>query len=216
MPTAAVLTEPSFQTGGRDAVVGGGLRRRLRSATADAHARLDEQVRALDLRHLSDYRRFLEASAAALLPLEAALIEAGVQRIFSDWTLRSRRRAILHDLACVGGVARPLAVPRPLDFDGVLGTMYVLEGSRLGAQVLLQAVAGSSDAAVTAATAYLRHGAGRHLWQSFLALLERHAEILRHETGAVNAARRAFDLFVDAIARTSRPSAQPGDRSVRP
>jgi hypothetical protein len=49
--------------------------------------------------------------------------------------------------------------------------MYVLEGSRLGAQVLLQAVAGSSDAAVTAATAYLRHGAGRHLWQSFLALL---------------------------------------------
>jgi hypothetical protein len=146
----------------------------------------------------------------------SALIEAGVQRIFSDWTLRSRRRAILHDLACVGGVARPLAVPRPLDFDGVLGTMYVLEGSRLGAQVLLQAVAGSSDAAVTAATAYLRHGAGRHLWQSFLALLERHAEILRHETGAVNAARRAFDLFVDAIARTSRPSAQPGDRSARP
>jgi heme oxygenase len=215
MPTAAVLTEPSFQTGERDAVVADGLRHRLRTATAEAHAGLDEQIRALDLCTRPDYRRFLEASAAALLPLEAALIEAGVTRIFPDWELRSRRRAMLRDLARVGGAARPLAVPARLDFDGVLGTMYVLEGSRLGAKVLLKAVAQSSDAALTEATAYLRHGAGQHLWQSFLVLLERHAEALSDETGAVNAARRAFDLFTEAIARTSRPSAPPGDRSAR-
>jgi heme oxygenase len=201
MPTAAVLSESSVHTRRRDDLAGIGLRQRLRSATAAAHARLDERLRELDMRRLADYRRFLEASAAALLPLEAALIAAGVQRIFPDWALRSRRGAILHDLARVGGAARPLVVSGPLDLDGVLGTMYVLEGSRLGAKVLLQTVAGSSDATVTAATAYLRHGAGRHLWQSFLALLERHAETLNDDAGAVNAARRAFDLFAEAIAR---------------
>jgi len=215
MPTAAVLTDSSIHAGGRDGVTAVGLRHRLRTATADAHARLDEQVRALDLRRLPDYRRFLEASAAALLPLEGSLIEAGVARIFPDWALRSRRHAILHDLARVGGVARPLAVPWRLHFDGVLGTMYVLEGSRLGAQVLLRSIARSSDAVVTQATAYLRHGAGRHLWQSFLALLERHAETLRDDAGAVSAARRTFDLFAEAIARASPSSAQSDDRSGR-
>jgi len=216
MPTAAVLTDSSIHAGGRDGVTAIGLRHRLRTATAEAHARLDEQVRALDLRRLPDYHRFLEASAAALLPLEAALIEAGVQRIFPDWALRSRRRAILHDLARVGGVACPLAVRARLDFDGVLGTMYVLEGSRLGAQVLLKSVALSSDAVVTQATAYLSHGAGRHLWQSFLALLERHAETMSGDMGAVDGARRAFDLFAEAIARASLPAARPHDRSGRP
>src|SRR5262245_17008279 len=213
MPTAAVLSESTIRTGGRDGVTAVGLRHRLRTATADAHARLDEQVRALDLRRLPDYRRFLEASAAALLPLEGSLIEAGVARIFPDWALRSRRRAILHDLARVGGVASPLAVRARLDFDGMLGTMYVLEGSRLGAQVLLKSVVRSSDAAVTQATAYLSHGAGRHLWQGFLALLERHSETLSDDAGAVDGACRAFDLFAAAIAGTSPLSAQSDDRS---
>ena len=91
MPIAAVLSESSVRTAGRDDLAAVGLRARLRSATSDAHARLDEQIRALDLRGLPDYRRFLEASAAALLPLEESLIEAGVSRISPDWALRSRR-----------------------------------------------------------------------------------------------------------------------------
>jgi len=215
MPTAAVLTDSSIHAGGRDRVTAIGLRHRLRTATAEAHARLDEQVRALDLRGLPEYRRFLEASTAALLPLERSLIEAGVARIFPDWALRSRRHAILHDLARVDGVAHPLAAPPRLDFAGVLGTMYVLEGSRLGAQVLLKSVARSSDAVVTQATAYLSHGAGRHLWQSFLALLERHAGTLSDDAGAVDGARRAFGLFAQAIARMSFQAAQSDDRSGR-
>ena len=93
--------------------------------------------------------------------------------------------------------------------------MYVLEGSRLGAQVLLKSVARSSDAAVAQATAYLSHGAGRHLWQSFLALLERHAETMSDDMGPVDGARRAFDLFAEAIARTSPSFAQFDDRAGR-
>src|SRR5262249_5443972 len=138
---------------------------------------------------------FLEAIAAALLPLEAALVRADVGRFFPDWKLRSRSRVIVDDLGCVGGAVRPFTVPDRFGFDDVLGTMYVLEGSRLGARALARVVATSADPVVVAATAYLRHGAGLQLWPSFLPVLERHGADLRDDAGAVAAARRAFELF---------------------
>ena len=172
-----------------------GLRQRLRGATAEAHARLDSRFNAVDLASLSGYRQFLEANAAALLPLESALIDSGVSRIFNDWPARSRRHAILDDLADVDGEALPLLVPELLDFGAVLGTMYVLEGSRFGAKFLLKTVAGSPDPQVAGATAYLRHGEGQRLWPSFLAALETHAAALDSDESAIRGARQAFELF---------------------
>jgi heme oxygenase (biliverdin-IX-beta and delta-forming) len=115
-------------------------------------------ARALTFR--PDYRWFLEANAAALLPLEEALAEAGVKRLFHDWELRCRSNAILQDLARVGGTARPLQLDYQLNDDAIIGAMYVLEGSRLGAKVLVKRVTQSADAAVAQATAYLSHGRG--------------------------------------------------------
>jgi heme oxygenase (biliverdin-IX-beta and delta-forming) len=207
MPTAVAPSELSTNPA-RACPPAVGLRDRLRSATAAAHARLDAQLGAHSLQDLAGYRRFLEANAAALLPLENALVAAGVAQIFPDWELRSRRRAILDDLVRVDGKARPLPAPAPLDLGGMLGTMYVLEGSRLGAKVLLRAIAQSADPVVTNATAYLRHGAGRQLWPSFLAVLEHHAATLPGEASAVDGALTAFDWFADAAARIGRPGAQ--------
>lgn len=182
------------------------FRHRLRHATAEAHARLDAQLGELDLRDRDDYRRFLEANAAALLPLEDALVASRVADYFPDWEQRSRRTAILDDLARVGGAADPLPAPTPpLDAAGVLGTMYVLEGSRLGAKVLLRDVERSPDPIVAEATDYLRHGSEERLWQSFLAQLERHGAALPNETAAADGAARAFDLFARATARMCDP-----------
>jgi heme oxygenase len=64
------------------------LRARLREACTASHRELDERLGALDLRLLHDYRTFLEISAAALLPLEAALVSAHVERMFPDWDRR--------------------------------------------------------------------------------------------------------------------------------
>jgi heme oxygenase len=183
-----------------------GLRAGLRVATADAHARLDALLSDLDLRERAAYRIFLEASAAALLPLEDALAAAGVARLFPDWNERRRGSALRDDLARVGGEARPLALAATLDRDAVLGAMYVLEGSRLGGQILLRQAAASPDPVVAGATAYLRHGAGRHLWPSFLAALERHGEGLADSAGAVAGARLAFAHFTQGVlaARSAR------------
>ncbi len=181
-----------------------GLRLCLRSVTAEAHARLDARLGSLDLTGLSGYRRFLEINAAGLIPLEAALTAAGVARLFPDWPMRSREAAILDDLARIGGRADPLPVPGPLDFGGMLGTMYVLEGSRLGARVLLNTVKHSHDTNVLHATAFLRHGAGQHFWPSFLAILDGHPAA-DHAAAAVDGALRAFGLFERAAARALAP-----------
>jgi heme oxygenase len=179
----------------------GGLRHRLREATAAAHHDLDAQFAAFDLTARSGYRRFLEASAAALLPLEAALERAGVTRLFFDWPERARRDAITADLARLGGIVRPMDEVGPLSRNAVLGIMYVLEGSRLGARYLLRTIAASADPGIAEARAYLGHGAGRPFWPSFLARLEREPLTGEDEAEAIAGARQAFAMFAEAAAR---------------
>jgi heme oxygenase len=81
--------------------------------------------------------------------------------------------------------------------------MYVLEGSRLGAQILLKRVAQSTDLVVATTTGYLGHGAGQHLWRSFLVMLERHGATLKRtlssEKDVISGAHQAFALFAQAV-----------------
>ena len=178
-----------------------GLRDTLKQATATAHRDLDAQFAGFDLSSRRGYRRFLEASAAALLPLEAALERAGVISLFADWPRRTRRAAITADVARLDGTIRPLEDASALNRNGVLGTMYVLEGSRLGARYLLRMIAQSADPLIVEARAYLGHGTGQPLWTSFLARLEREALSGDAETEAIAGARQAFAMFAEAAAR---------------
>jgi heme oxygenase len=173
------------------------LRHRLREATSADHARLDATLSALDLQSRDGYRVFLEINAAALWPLEEALVRSGVTRLFPDWHRRSRRAALMRDLRQLDGAIRPLPDPARMDEAAIFGTLYVLEGSRLGARFLVRSVAASPDPLVAATTAYLRHGEGEGLWPAFLTLLEQHAP--DHDR-AVAAAKRAFALFAEAAA----------------
>jgi heme oxygenase (biliverdin-IX-beta and delta-forming) len=181
--------------------VGGDLRIRLKDATADAHRQLDRSLMAFDLKTVAGYRRFLEASAGALLPLEAALMESGVDDIVEDWPNRSRTDAILEDLAQPDGKLCLMPVPAAFSRSALLGTIYVLEGSRLGARFLLKIVMRSADPAVAHATAYLSHGAGQPLWETYLALLAEEAPRL-DEDEVIAGAHAAFGLFSIAAAST--------------
>lgn len=175
-----------------------GLRERLKDATEAAHRDLDAQLTSFDLTSLSGYRRFLQASAGALLPLERALVEAGVERMFADWPERRRSAALAADLDRLG-IDVQIEVPvRRLTRGGVFGVMYVLEGSRLGAKFLLKTVADAADPRIGEATAYLNHGAGRRLWQSFLAKLEAEDAC---DDEAIEAAGAAFAAFEKAADR---------------
>jgi heme oxygenase (biliverdin-IX-beta and delta-forming) len=196
MPEVAIPTTTPVKARTRSAQAPG-VRGLLKQATAAAHARLDEALTADDLLTLPGYRRFLESNAAAVLPLEQALCRAGVARILPDWEQRSCGAAIIADIAVVGGSVRE---PPPVHLagdDAVLGTLYVLEGSRLGARYLLRHVEASLDPLVRQATGYLSHGAGKQFWPSFVKILELRGHSV-DTTAMVMAARRAFALFHDA------------------
>lgn len=197
MPDIAVPTPPNVDFS-RSPRPRPPLRTLLRDATATEHARLDAKLGALDLCEAAGYRRFLEINAAALLPLEQSLLRAGVRDVLPDWDDRARSEAILHDLTRLGGTPRLLEAPVLTDRSAVLGTLYVLEGSRLGAAYLLRAVRQCSDPVISGHTAFLGHGAGRPLWPGFLAILERHADELADDADLVAPARRAFALFEQA------------------
>jgi heme oxygenase len=174
------------------------LRNILRDATAADHARLDARLGALDLCTMAGYRRFLEINAAAVLPLEQSLLAAGVRELLPDWDDRSRTGALLADLARLRGVPRRLDAPDLPDRFAMLGTLYVLEGSRLGAAYLLSTVRQCGDPSVSRNTAFLGHGAGHPFWPEYLTILERHAGELLDQDDLVDPARRAFDLFAQA------------------
>jgi heme oxygenase len=183
----------------------GTVRALLRRSTADQHAELDAKVSALLSGHEADYILFLHASAAALVPLENALEAAGVASILPDWDARTRRRALICDLADFGGAAQTtLCIPAIETEAFCFGVLYVLEGSRLGATLLARRISERPDHRVRTAMRYLNHGAGQRLWPTFLKRLERAQSVRNAPHDAISGARSAFAIFSLAYSKTSQ------------
>jgi heme oxygenase len=164
----------------------------LKLSTRDLHGPLDAAAGVMRLETYPGYGDFLAAHAAALIPLEAALEKGGVERLLPDWRLRRRSGALARDLADLSLSCESLAAPTFRSQAGLLGAVYVLEGSRLDARAVLCRL--NPDSPVR----YLSHGEGMKFWPSFLAVLERNAEVRRAPHHAVAAARAAFRLFIAA------------------
>ena len=71
------------------------FRHRLRHATAKAHARLDAQLGELNLSERSDYRRFLEANAAALPPPAPVGLVAAGSFLECQWSVVSGQWSVV-------------------------------------------------------------------------------------------------------------------------
>lgn len=181
------------------------LRALLRSAGRPLHEQVDAAYSALSLSSPSGYRRFLRAQGAALLALEALLDASGAARLLSDWPVRRRSAALCGDLAALGDPA-----PRPLPLQGTRspswcwGALYVLEGSRLGGQLLVRQL---QEAQPQAPRAFLESAALPGLWPSFLTRLESHAPDCSEEE-LLAGMREAFELFI-AAARRQASVAEP-------
>ena len=175
------------------------VRRHLRTATNDLHSDLDARLAPLITQGDTGYAKFLSCSAAALLPIERALGEAGIAAVLPDWPQRSRSEALRLDLS-------DLSLPEPSSPPSAkiggrafqLGMVYVLEGSRLGARLLLREAQFTLGPAARAAMRYLSHGQGLPLWQTFLQRLEASPDVCREPEHAAAGARAAFQLFLTA------------------
>jgi heme oxygenase len=172
---------------------------RLRTATRGLHDSLDRQIVPSTLADRASYVRFLSMNWACA-SIEPALAEAGVHRLLPDWNQRQRRFALADDLEALG--ARPARFRlEAIDVDAgtIFGWCYVLEGSRLGARLILRTVEASDDPEVRGTTRFLSHGAGTNFWASFTRALSQ----IDHDEAAIAkacaAARTAFQCFVPAV-----------------
>jgi heme oxygenase (biliverdin-IX-beta and delta-forming) len=143
----------------------------LRQATHSLHQQLDTRLIPSTLVDRPAYVRYLLTNLPCG-PIESGLAAAGIRRLLPDWDDRERRVVLGEDLSALD--ADPGRVPAcsiAPDIGTMLGWSYVLEGSRLGAALILRTVETSPDAAVRGATRFLGHGAGRNFWNSFKATL---------------------------------------------
>ncbi len=168
----------------------------LRRETRASHAALDARLRTPALTSREGYVRYLRMNQACL-SIEPALVAAGIHAVLPDWDQRQRGPALARDMEDMGIV--PLAPPLPRIESGtgaLLGWSYVLEGSRLGAAVILAALEAEGVPGPRDATRFLRHGLGVPFWRSFKTALSRidHDEIAI--THARAAARTAFGCFL--------------------
>ncbi|MCF7200714.1 biliverdin-producing heme oxygenase [Pseudomonas oligotrophica] len=175
-------------------------RTRLRNATAALHRQVDAAFSAFRLEQADDYRRFLRAHARVIPALEQALGASAATAHLPDWPQRCRSNALLADLAELDEAPPPAPFVALGDDEGAFwGAAYVLEGSRLGAQLLLQRV---RQGAAERPQRYLGHAAGETLWPRFLQRLEARASYC-DEAALQAAAGAVFSRFA-AAARLER------------
>jgi heme oxygenase len=155
------------------------LRFFLRSATTSRHEALEDVVGPVET--LSAYRRYLAGMHLFRAPVERALAARPYPALVGEWRPLELHPLIASDAADLD-VALPEA-PGPADLDAdparILGLLYVMEGSSLGAQLTYRSASQFGIGAT--------HG-GRHLalqagsidnWRQFAALLDAQTEIDR-------------------------------------
>ncbi|MDQ1092145.1 heme oxygenase [Xanthomonas sacchari] len=188
---------------------------RLKAATHQAHARLDQRIMAAQpFASREHYMRFLQVQYRFHCDMESIYGNPVLASVVPDLAQRRRLPALvadLHDLGvappATGGTAlHRTDYPRQVE---ALGWLYVAEGSNLGAAILAKLAARLGLHAQFGA----RHLAGpedgraRH-WRQFTAALDRIALATEQEQAVIAAARAAFaqveayvDLHLPAVPR---------------
>ena len=177
---------------------------RLRSATHDAHTALEDTLALLQppltrQRFVCALRGFL-AFHRAWEPRAAAWIDPALV------APRSRVALIARDLQALGApLSREPAEPVDLSFlssaSRAWGSLYVMEGSTLGGQVIAKALRGASwapEGGLSYFNPYGRRTAA--VWAEFRAALEAAAPSL-DEDAAVQGARATFEALRTAVAK---------------
>lgn len=161
----------------------------LRAATRAAHDRVDANFAGFDLADSTQYGDFLIAHAAAFLPAEHAIADAGGKAI-PGFQEHCRSEALRQDLAELGLQPPPTKTFGPLQtWPEVLGSAYVLEGSRLGGAVLVLQVGADLPRRFLGS----RPPAGH--WRTFIAYLDAQLDDDRAIAKATCSALEMFALF---------------------
>jgi heme oxygenase len=182
----------------------------LKEATSRSHDAVDRAVGSFEDR--ASYEAYLKATYAFRVPLERQLAAVDWSNGFEDWRPRFLEPLIRADLAdlnlsidqdTMGSTSDEESGPPGGDPSTLFGTLYVLEGSTLGAQVLFRRAASLGLTGEFGARHLAGQSAGVSNWRRFLDLLENAKPISIDRAAAASNrafghAERAFRAFRDA------------------
>jgi heme oxygenase len=168
----------------------------LRSSTQHLHHLVDSRFDLTSLSSEGAYSAFLLANWP-FASIEAALERAGIHAVLPDWDKRRRREALAVDLRlCSISPPRISRLEIASDLGTLLGWSYVLEGSRLGASVILRTISRPGGHSARA-TNFLRDDDGKQLWQSYKAALSKIDGDTPAVSNACEGAKLAFHCFLN-------------------
>lgn len=173
----------------------------LRDRTSSAHAALDETVG--ELASLAHYRRYLRGLHAFRLPAER-LVSDGLAAdsgagLASGWQPTAIAGMMLSDMADLGvSPVAPIRLAPPAGLSGLVGLVYVLEGSALGARLLRRQAERLGLGPDHGARHLAAQAESLDAWRGFLAALDSLPDF--DETAAIAGAEAAFAAALAAFA----------------
>ncbi|QTF94255.1 biliverdin-producing heme oxygenase [Halomonas sp. BM-2019] len=182
------------------------MAKRLRDGTRGAHHALDHHPHLQRLIRPGLTPAGYGASLLALYAPHAGLeqgVAEGVARLGLGEPSPSRLARLQADLEALG-LAAPVFTPVRLlpvatTAAELVGQRYVLEGSRLGSQVIVRLVRGALGPA--APLGFFSTPAPERHWHDFLAFAEHNCPSDQHDM-ALAAAQATFDAFLASLDRT--------------
>ncbi len=173
----------------------------LREATEGVHRKLDGIID--DAGYFLDrrsYAEYLTATLQARQPLEAALNECKAERLFNMWPDRIISPALTMDIGDVAETALvaekdSIVLSKVFSVAQAVGTLYVLEGSALGARHLAPRAHAIGMNETFGARHFARQLATPKSWSAFLQVLEAASFDSSQEDECVDASLMAFGLF---------------------
>lgn len=169
----------------------------LRDLTRGDHERLDALVG--EFSDTDAYERYLEGMAVFRGAIERALENVDYPESFGSWRPSFIFRQLEQDLKDLGRDApdASLLFDLPDDEDGLLGVLYVLEGSALGARLLVRRAAALGFSADQGARHLAAQTSRPESWGNFVALLD--GMVPAGLERAAEAARATFQAAIDAF-----------------
>ena len=148
-------------------------RHKLRHRLQDRHAEVESAVGGFD--SMPDYRRYLRGMHAFRAPVEAMIATQPWPEAFGGWRPCLIAGLVAADGSDLGVAAADIVPPPAASFDmaGLLGQLYVLEGSMLGAQILYRRAQELGMHSTYGARHLARQAADVANWQAFVRLLDR-------------------------------------------
>lgn len=187
------------QAGGRLAVED--RRFALKRATDHAHAKVEQIVQDAGMFASRDgFRRYLTATYAMRAHYERLLDTNGAAELWPLWPSRRIAALVAQDIMDLGGAAEAAEenLHAELPPGELIGVLYVLEGSSLGARVLVNSVADIGLTASFGARHLFRQAGNRDAWRSFLSLMSEAPEAPCHRT-----AEATFEAFAQAYRKAA-------------